>query len=759
MKKLALLASLVCCLFSASAQNASQQEPIDSHTVIRSETRLVLVDSVVTDKKGNYVHDLTQKDFKVWEDNKEQVITTFSSETGVAPNDSRKHYLVLFFDNSSVQLAQQTYARDAATKFIDKNAGPNRLMAVVEFGGSLKVSQNFTDDADRLKKVVAGVKFASVGVGGGGGAGLGRGFTNFATRGVLGALRDMAKGLAEVPGRKTLVFLSGGFPLTAELQTELTATIDACNRANVAVYPIDIRGLVAPTIGGFVGGLTSPGRLAELAMLNAASLTGPMAFWQGRGGAGAGSGSGGGSSGSGGTSGGTNAGGGKITGGSPSTGNSGSIGSHPVTGTGSPGGTRSGTSASTGGGGAVVNPNNPLSQANRTNRMNSILPSIDPKIGGNQSVLYALASGTGGFVIVNTNDLLGGLDKIGREQNEYYVLGYTPAKEPEPGACHTLRVKVEKGGAEVRSRSGYCEAKTADVLSGTPAERELEARMSGNAPSTVAAATMQAAYMYISPNTARVDVALDLPAGAIKLVKEKGKFQAVMNVVGIAYLPDGGTGARFSDSVRVAFEDKKLAEEFEAKPYHYEKQFEAAPGKYNLKVVFSSAADQFGKLETPLTVDAWEGTQFALSGLVLSKEVHPAAQMVGGLDQDLLENRVPLVVNGIRVTPSGTNHFHKTEDGYVYAEIYEPALSSPDTREAPALGVDLRLFDGKTGELKKDFGVARLTHNGDLGNPAVPLALRIDLKEIDAGSYQMAVTAVDADKHQVTRVIPIEIEN
>src|SRR5277367_5273821 len=49
--------------------------------VIRRETRLVLVDTVVTDKKGNYIRDLTQKDFKVFEDNKEQTILSFSMGT------------------------------------------------------------------------------------------------------------------------------------------------------------------------------------------------------------------------------------------------------------------------------------------------------------------------------------------------------------------------------------------------------------------------------------------------------------------------------------------------------------------------------------------------------------------------------------------------------------------------------------------------------------------------------------------------------
>jgi hypothetical protein len=231
-----------------------------------------------------------------------------------------------------------------------------------------------------------------------------------------------------------------------------------------------------------------------------------------------------------------------------------------------------------------------------------------------------------------------------------------------------------------------------------------------------------------------------------------------MNVVGIAYLSDGGVGARFSDSVHLSFDDQKEAQAFEAKPYHYVKQFESAPGKFMLKVVFSSSADQFGKVEAPLTVDPWEGTQFALSGLVLSKEVHPAKEMMGGLDKDLLENRVPLVVNGVQIIPAGTNHFSKTGNGYIYAEIYEPALALPDTKEPPALGVDLRLLDGK-GAVIKDYGLSRLNHNGQLGNPAVPLALVLNVKDMEVGSYQIAVTAVDEANHQVTRVLPIQIDN
>jgi VWFA-related protein len=731
------------------------QEPVDSHAIIRSDTRLVLVDTVVTDKKGAYVHDLTQKDFEVYEDNKKQNVTTFSVESGAAGENARKHYLVLFFDNSTAGPAEQTYARQAATKFIEKNAGPNRLMAIAEFGGSLRMAQNFTDDADRLKQVVAGVKLSSVGSASGGGFGgggfggrSGRAFGDYSIRGVLGALRNMAKGLADVPGRKTLVFLSGGFPMTQEILTEVTATIDACNRSNVAIYPIDIRGLVAaPAGGGFrpIGSLTNFQSLAELAMLHASTLVGPLAL-QAKGGTGStgGTTSGGGASSGGGTTGRSPAGGGISSGGGSAP------VSRPTTGaTGSTAGRGATTTTNNGGGGTANTVNNPM---NRANGLRNVMPAIDSSITGMQQVLYALANGTGGFVIVNTNDLLGGMERIGKEQDEYYILGYTPSKEAEPGACHSLRVKADKAST-IRARTGYCETKSQDVLSGTPAERDLEARIASNATPTVAGASMLAPFFYIAPNTARVDVSLEIPAGTIQFVKDKGKMRSNMNVVGIAYLPDGTVAARFSDSVKLTFEDKKEVEAFDANPFHYEKQFEMAPGTYNFKLVFSSSASQLGRLETPILIEPWEPTKFSLSGLALSHSVHPAKEMAGGLDAELLENRVPLIVSGVQITPTGSIIFKKAQKGYIYAEVYEPAMAVPDVKDKdiPAVGIRMELLDAQ-GAVKKDYGLTRLVVPPVTGNPTIPTGLVINAQDVEPGAYKLRVTAVDATGHESVRI-------
>jgi VWFA-related protein len=215
----------------------------------------VIVDTVVTDKKGAYVQDLKQNNFRVFEDGKEMDIKSFSSEAeGAASGKGQQRYIVLFFDNSTMDPAMQLQARQAAAKFIDANAGPSRLMAIVNFGGSLQIAQNFTANAERLKAVVGGVKFSATSPNADdataalttvGNTSLSQAATEFGARSVIMGLRNLAKNLATVPGRKSLILLTGGFRMSNEDMSELTALINVCNKSNVAVYPIDARGLVA----------------------------------------------------------------------------------------------------------------------------------------------------------------------------------------------------------------------------------------------------------------------------------------------------------------------------------------------------------------------------------------------------------------------------------------------------------------------------------------------------------------------------------
>jgi len=371
-------------------------------------------------------------------------------------------------------------------------------------------------------------------------------------------------------------------------------------------------------------------------------------------------------------------------------------------------------------------------------------------------VLYELASGTGGFVIVNTNDLLGGLQKIGSEQNQYYVLGYEPAEESKEGACHTLKVKVDRGGTSIRSRSGYCNEKPRDLLAGTSTEKELESRAAG-AASGMGGASMELPFFYTAPNTARVNVALEIPASAFKFEKVKGKLHSEVNVLGIAYAAgDNSVAAKFSDTVKLDFDNKKEAEESRSKPVHYDTQFDVASGQYTLKVVFSSGGASFGKMEMPLAIDAYDSKKFGMSGVALSKDIRRVSDLDVGLDAVLLENKTPLVSSGMQLTPSGSNAFKKAEPAALYVEIYDPLLTGKDV---PKIGLQLRIVDRKSGQEKLDTGFVSVGNFVRSGNAVVPVGLKLPVDALAPGAYRAEVKAIDtAGNKSVMRAADFAIE-
>lgn len=714
---------------------ARAQAPADSGAVIRTETKLVLVDAVVTDKKGNYIHDLEAKDFKIFEDNKEQQIKSFSFQAGAAsPSNPQKHYLVLFFDNSTMDFGSQALARQAATKFIDTNGGPNRLMAIVNFGGALQIAQNFTEDTKRLKNVVNGIKFSSVdpNASDASSAQLNSQMASFGARDVLYAVKDLAKSLSSISGRKTVILITGGFPLTPEIISEATAAISACNKANVAIYPIDVRGLVAGTPQAR---LNAPDPKARF--VPASYNPGGMAFFMPQRGGTGGAAGGGGARPGGGTGGGTPGGG--TTGGTS-------------------GGGHGPASAPTGGTGTgTMNPfgiNSPWNNPNNNARL--LIPKLPDSTSTNQNIMFMLAQGTGGFVIHDTNDLIGAMEKIGKEQNEYYSLGYTPP-DSEEGSCHVLRVKVERGGTEVRARTGYCNSKPQDLLAGNSTEKDLETRAAAAQAGNVSA-SMQLPFFYTAPNVARVNVAMEIATESVKFEKQKGKFHATINVLGLAYLPDGSVGARFSDSIKLDFDDKKQMEAFKEHPMHYENQFDAASGKYNLKVVFASSGESFGKVEMPLAIDPYDAKQFSMSAVALSKEVRKASDLGTGLDALLLEDRVPLIAEGMQLVPYGSNHFKKGDLVAFYTELYEPLLVTGDPKAPPVVAFELRVLDGKTGEQKEDTGLMRVTLPTQAGSPMVPVGAKIPTASLGPGAYRVEVKAVDDAGKEFKRTADIQIE-
>jgi len=630
-------------------------------TVIRSESRLVLVDAVAIDKKGKFARDLAQKNFRVWEDGKEQKITSFSLESsGVSPERPSKHYIVMYFDTSSG--AGQMNMRQQAIRFIDGYASSDRYMAVLNYNydGGMHVGQNFTTEADKLRKALANIQGTSASTptnttttparGRGASATTNTSIDSFVTRDILGSLRNVAASLASIRGRKALVLFGAGPPVGSDVEQDVAATIRALNKANVAVY----------TAGSGTN-------------LNAPDTSAPSS-------------------------------------------------TTPARGRGAPTALPAGSDLAT---------------------------SID-------SMGRALAEGTGGLTFISTNDLAESLGKVAQEQDEYYLFGYTPTIESAEGSCHELKVKVDRGDLEVRARKGYCTSKPADVLSGKPAGKDLETKAASGTAATLSA-RMQLPWFYSAPNLARVNLAMDINASAVKFHKDKGKFHGEFDLAGVAYKQDGSVAARISDAVKLDFDTQQQVDAFLGAPYHYENQFEITPGQYNFRMAFSSGDQGFGKVEMPVKIEPWNGQSLSLSGLALSHDAHPAADLASALDVSLLEGLRPLVSKGTEVVPTGTPEFQPTEKAFVYFEAYEPLLAAvkPDAT-LPLLGMRARVLDA-SGQAKVDTNVKMATSFMQAGNPIIAIQSPVPIATLTAGKYKLEISVMRQTGDPVIRTIDFAV--
>jgi hypothetical protein len=244
-------------------------------------------------------------------------------------------------------------------------------------------------------------------------------------------------------------------------------------------------------------------------------------------------------------------------------------------------------------------------------------------------------------------------------------------------------------------------------------------------------------YFYTPANTARVNLVMEFPATNIHFEKNKRGYRAKVNVLGIGYRPNGATGFRFSDAADVNLQDESQLAAFRKQPFHYEVQFEVAPGQYTLKLSFSSGRNDFGGAEAPLSIEPGEG-KLTMSGVALSRKQRQIAEPG---EEPLLGDRVPLVYRGLLIVPTSDHHFKPQESFGAYLEVYAPALASA---QPPAMQFRFQIRERNSGQARMDSGLMNLAPMVRKGNPVVPVALRVPLKSLAPGAYRIEFFAADA---------------
>jgi VWFA-related protein len=301
------VAKLTCIVAFLVTVAVAQDAP-----TFHAQSELVVVSAVVTDHSGAHVPNLKKEDFSVRENGAEQKIAVLE-EIHSTPDRLRRvadkpnvysnflagspgaHRLtIIAIDAINTPVIDQARARSDILKFLNNwiNGGEPVALVMLTRSG-VKVIHDFAADPKVLAKALARAKNRNEQVVDEptGEAGPEEDATNAEEQQFLQALADaqqnftafqrriaatitledlqsIAQAYSGIPGRKSLVWASSGFPFSISDQTMAlnppgregvtdilplyNETWQALNDAQMAVYPVDLRGLVTLSAGASI---------------------------------------------------------------------------------------------------------------------------------------------------------------------------------------------------------------------------------------------------------------------------------------------------------------------------------------------------------------------------------------------------------------------------------------------------------------------------------------------------------------------------
>jgi VWFA-related protein len=285
----------VICTATWPFAQAVRSAGVQDQQVLRVTTHLVEVHVVVHDKQGAPVEGLTRGDFTVVDNGKEEQISVFSVESNrrmqepiepLPPNIFSNrvarqggiptNVAVILLDGLDTTFWDLAYARRQLIKLLTQ-LQPQDRVALYFLGRQLSVVQDFTGDPSPLLEALrryrpqTAAQLASnvqtpamqdrfeglSGLAAVAATQLDAGMTvlmlmdesvrQYSAERVLDALLAIAEHLSGLPGRKSLVWIAGEIYLPLQdnphLSDKRRRLILTLNHADVAIYPIDARGL------------------------------------------------------------------------------------------------------------------------------------------------------------------------------------------------------------------------------------------------------------------------------------------------------------------------------------------------------------------------------------------------------------------------------------------------------------------------------------------------------------------------------------
>ncbi|MGA3027378.1 MAG: VWA domain-containing protein [Bryobacteraceae bacterium] len=207
----------------------------------------------------------------------------------------------------------------------------------------------------------------------------------------------------------------------------------------------------------------------------------------------------------------------------------------------------------------------------------------------NSEVLAALAEGTGGAFVTNSNDFDGGLKRLAALPECVYTLGFAPEGLKPDGSFHNLQVTVKNPGT-VQARRGY----HAPKHSGDPAEaskQEIESAVFSRDEIHDLPVELSTQFLKAG-DEARLTVLASVDARQMRFRKAEGRNRNDVTVVSSLFDANGNFIVAAQKVVQFRLKDetrKKLAGE---PPVTIRTVFNLKPGDYLVRLVARDAEGQ-----------------------------------------------------------------------------------------------------------------------------------------------------------------------
>jgi VWFA-related protein len=309
---------------------------------------------------------------------------------------------------------------------------------------------------------------------------------------------------------------------------------------------------------------------------------------------------------------------------------------------------------------------------------------LKPNLTNNDEALSRLAKETGGILVRNTNDLGRGFDSIANDLRSYYALSYAPTKVDFDGSFRTIEVRVTRRDVEVRTRKGYYAVPGGGNTLLLPYEQPVLAMLTNTASRPSDLKLAMKTERFPTADGWRVPVALAVDGANLAPLprdpKDKTTDATDFEADAVALVRDA-SGTVVAKLSRASFfrATKDRVAELHAQMLPltgFPQPLVLAPGAYTFQIgVYDPAAKKGTVVERKITLPALPAQgQPALSSLVLSR-----ATTALGDDERASAAADPLVFEGkTRILPNPTGQFVKSKGDRLIA--YFRLQSAPNTK-------------------------------------------------------------------------------